>query len=201
MLKSYAEGHPVGQWMLEQIGIGPVIAAGLLAHIDIEKAPSVSHIYTYGGIAPNQKWEKGQKRPWNAALKRLFWIMGDCFLKTSGHKDSVYGKLLQQRLEYERKKNEAGDYADQAAEGLGRVGKTTEAYKAYKENKLPAGRILLRAQRHAVKIFLSHMHRIWFAWRYKKEAPRPWALEFGGHCDYIGAPGLEEEVAKYVKKG
>src|SRR5215467_2978497 len=34
-LDVYSDAHPVGQWLKSLHGIGPVIAAGLLAHIDI----------------------------------------------------------------------------------------------------------------------------------------------------------------------
>ena len=34
-LKKYAEEQLIGQWMMSILGIGPVIAAGLIAHIDI----------------------------------------------------------------------------------------------------------------------------------------------------------------------
>src|SRR5260221_713686 len=36
-LGAYAKSSLVGRWSLSIIGIGPVIAAGLLAHIDIEQ--------------------------------------------------------------------------------------------------------------------------------------------------------------------
>ena len=39
-LQSYAEAHPTGQWALSVFGIGPVISAGLMAHIDITRAPT-----------------------------------------------------------------------------------------------------------------------------------------------------------------
>lgn len=35
-LDKYTAGHPMGAWMREVYGIGPVISAGLLAHIDME---------------------------------------------------------------------------------------------------------------------------------------------------------------------
>ncbi|WP_348701051.1 hypothetical protein, partial [uncultured Limnobacter sp.] len=63
-LEIYAKHNPVGQWSLSITGIGPVIAAGLLAHIDITKAPTVGHIWRYAGQDPTCTWEKGQKRPW-----------------------------------------------------------------------------------------------------------------------------------------
>jgi hypothetical protein len=38
-LDKYSAASPLGRWARGVVGIGPVIAAGLLAHIDLEKAP------------------------------------------------------------------------------------------------------------------------------------------------------------------
>jgi hypothetical protein len=104
-LGAYAENDPVGQWALSNVGIGPVIAAGLLAHIDIMKATTFGAIYNFAGLNPNQKWEKGQKRPWNAKLRCLLWKMGQSFMKFSGKEDCFYGKLYKQRKDFEIKRN------------------------------------------------------------------------------------------------
>jgi hypothetical protein len=106
-LKSYAEGDPLGVWAMSNYGIGPVIAAGLLAHIDISKAPTVGHIWAFAGLDPTRKWEKGQKRPHNAKLKVLCWKIGESFKKFSGRDDCYYGKLYQQRKAYEVERDEA----------------------------------------------------------------------------------------------
>jgi hypothetical protein len=50
-LDAYASNHPVGPWLYSVYGVGPVISAGLFAHIDIEHAPTVGHIYSFGGYA------------------------------------------------------------------------------------------------------------------------------------------------------
>src|SRR5258705_7884994 len=76
VLDVYSENHPIGLWMKANIGIGPVIAAGLLAHISVEETPTVGHIWRFAGLDPTQKWEKGKKRPWNAALRTLCWKVG-----------------------------------------------------------------------------------------------------------------------------
>ena len=55
-LGKYALGDSLGRWSLEQKGIGPVMSAGLLAHIDIKQAPVVSHIWRYAGLDPTIKW-------------------------------------------------------------------------------------------------------------------------------------------------
>jgi len=52
----YAATKPVGQWSMSIYGIGPVIAAGLLAHIDIRRAPTVGHVWRFAGQDPTQRW-------------------------------------------------------------------------------------------------------------------------------------------------
>ena len=121
-LQGYAEGHEVGRWAMSITGIGPVIAAGLVAHIDIEKAPTVGHIWRFAGLDPTTKWGKGEKRPWNADLKRLCWIAGESFVKTSGHEREVYGTVYRERKEQEQERNEAGMFAEQAARSPTRSG-------------------------------------------------------------------------------
>lgn len=55
-LDAYSRSSPVGQWARAQKGIGPVLAAGLLAHIDITKAPTVGHIWRFAGLDPTRQW-------------------------------------------------------------------------------------------------------------------------------------------------
>jgi hypothetical protein len=89
-LGEYAQVSSVGRWMMEQIGIGPVVAAGYLAHIDIEKCPTVGHIWSFSGLNPDQKWEKGQKRPFSADMKQLAHHARECFKRSSNHPDHAY---------------------------------------------------------------------------------------------------------------
>jgi len=46
----------IGSWAKSIVGIGPVIAAGLSAHIDIRQAPTVGHIWRFAGLDPSQHW-------------------------------------------------------------------------------------------------------------------------------------------------
>ena len=176
--------------MMGICGIGPVIAAGLLAHIDIEKAPTVGHIWNFAGLNPFQDWNKGEKRPWNASLKTLCWKIGQSFVKVSNNDKDVYGKIYKKRKEYEMAKNEAGDYAEQAKQKLERfkIGKDTEAYKYYSEGKLPPAHIQQRAERYAVKMFLSHLHEVWYREHYGTEPPKPFVISQLGHAHYIAPP-------------
>lgn len=198
-LDAYSGAKTVGQWMRSIVGIGPVIAAGLLCHIDIKQAPTVGHIWRFAGLDPTQRWQKGTKRPWNGALKRLCWILGESFTKVSGHERDTYGQLYKARKAWEQAKNEAGDYADQAAASLAakKFGDDTEAKKHYDAGRLPPARIHLRAQRWAVKVFLAHLHHVWHEIELGTPPPRPYVLseaahlahpELAGHTRYRGPP-------------
>lgn len=180
-LDHYTKHHPVGAWLRDIKGIGPVISAGLLAHIDIEKAPTAGHIWRYAGLDPTSKWEKGQKRPWNASLKRLCWIIGECFVKVSGYDDAYYGHIWAKRKRYEEAKNEAGEYAEQARAIA--AARPTHAQRAtYEAGKLPQGHIHARAKRYAVKLFLSHLHAQMYRAHFGKEPPAPYPIAILGHA-------------------
>jgi Transposase IS116/IS110/IS902 family len=69
-LDAYSGAHPVGVWARPILGIEPIIAAGLLARIDIARAPTVGHIWRFAGLDPTTTWAKGTKQPWNGSLKR-----------------------------------------------------------------------------------------------------------------------------------
>ena len=130
-LDAYTSSHSVGVWAKSIIGIGPTFAAGLLAHIDAKKAPTAGAVWSYAGYNPSVEWLKGQKRPWNADLKKLMYLVGESFVKVQNNPRDVYGKLYKQRKEQEINKNLAGDFADQADLKLSKfnIGKDTDAYK------------------------------------------------------------------------
>ena len=56
ILSIYVDSQELGQWLSSILGIGPLISAGLMAYIDIEKAPTVGHIWRYAGLDPSSKW-------------------------------------------------------------------------------------------------------------------------------------------------
>ena len=190
MLQAYAEGKPSASWAMSIRGIGPVIAAGLAAHIDITRAPTAGHIWRFAGLDPTLEWDKGQKRPWNAKLKTLCWKIGESFVKVSNHDADIYGKIYAERKLLEEERNEAKQFADQAAARLEKykLGKTTEAYKAYSKGKLPPAHIHSRAKRYAVKLFLSHYHHVAYEVEFGKAPPKPYILTQPNHTHYMGPP-------------
>mgnify|MGYP000235817743 CR=1 FL=1 len=189
-LDVYSSSQDLGAWAKSNFGIGPVIAAGLLAHIDISKAPTVGHIWRFAGLDPTLEWQKGQKRPYNAKLKTLCWKIGESFVKVSNNPNDVYGKVYAERKLQETAKNDAGDFADQAAEKLKRfkIGKDTDAHKAYSQGKLPPAHIHSRAKRYATKLFLSHYHHVGYELLYGTEPPKPYILNQPNHTHYLSPP-------------
>ena len=192
-MDTFSDQSPVGQWMKSLYGIGPVIAGGLLAHIDITRAPTVGHIWNFAGLNPKVKWEKGKKRPWNAELRTLCWKAGESFVKTCNKDGDVYGHLYLKRKAVELEQNAKKAFADQAKEALETKTwkKDTEAYKAYVQGLLPPARIHARAKRWAVKLFLSHLHTVWYFVHYGKMPPKPFVLAHLGHAHYIPVPHAE----------
>lgn len=147
------------RWAYSQYGIGPVLAAGLAAHIDVEKAKSPSSVWKFAGLAPGaDKRVKGEKLPFNGRLKTLCWKVGDSFVKFSGQDECFYGKLYREFKEEEIRRNESGHYKAAAAEQL--------KIKNWKDDTITKARLLegklsdkhldMKARRKVVKIFLVH---------------------------------------------
>lgn len=195
-LDRYTDGHPIGVWLKSHCGIGPVISAGLISNLDITKAPTAGHFWSYAGLCPEQKRVKGQKVNWNPAVKRILWLMGESFVKVSGKEDAFYGHLYKKRKEYEQAKNEAGDYKEQALAKAPLVGKDTDAYKSYSVGKLPPAHIHRRCCRYVTKMVLSHLQEVWYWHEYGEAPPAPYVMVHLGHAHKIGIPNKPSWVKK-----
>jgi hypothetical protein len=162
-LKRWLEGpdSPLeAKWAYSQIGIGPVLASGLSAHIDVEKAASVSSVWKFAGLAPGfDRKVKGTKLPYNARLKTLCWKLGESFVKVSGKEGATYGHLYSRFKEEEVARNEGGAYQEAARRELSAKKFKSEdsvTKKRLLEGMLSDAHLHARAKRRAVKIFLSH---------------------------------------------
>ena len=193
-LDVYSSNHPIGAWMRGHKGVGPVIAAGLLSYITIERCTTVGDLWAFAGLAPGKVWEKGHKIPWNAKLKTLTaFKLGESFVKVSNQDDAFYGKFYKEAKSRYVAKNEAGGFKDAAASALERrkFGDDTTAKKKYLEGKLPDAHIHAMARRAAVKLFLSHLHELWRKFE-GLPAPPPYAFVMdnraGPHGHYIAPP-------------
>jgi hypothetical protein len=193
-LDKYTDAHVPGVWAKSVYGIGPVISAGMLAHIDIKNSPTVGHVYSFAGIAGSgqKPWNKGEKRPYNAELKTLCWKTGQCFMKFHNEDACTYGKIYEARKAYEEKRN-LHDNAELAAQILAtkKFDKKTEAYQHLSQGHLPPGQIDARARRYAVKLFLSHMHAVMHWVEFQRLPPNPYAIDHLGHTHFKVMPNAE----------
>jgi hypothetical protein len=146
------------KWAYSQSGIGPIIAAGLAAHVNLEKAQTPSAVWKFAGLAPGfDRKQKGVKLPYNARLKVLCWKLGESFVKVSGKEGATYGHLYAQFKAEEIKRNDSGGYAEAAARELRTKKISDKDTKAKLEaGRLTDGHLHARAKRRAVKIFLVH---------------------------------------------
>ena len=259
LLQGYAVANNSSIWAMNIPGIGPILAAGLKAHIDITKAPTVGHIWRYAGLDPSNKWYSakdapaivaeilGKKaatsrddveklaaqlgrnpetlyriattspkdgkprkltkaslasalstRPYNKRLKVLTWKIGEQFMKLSTNPKDIYGKVYAVRKQQEIAWNEALKFKDQAERDIVGVGKGTDAYKAYSQGKLPAARILLRAKRYAVKLFLSHYHHVAYCQEFGVHPPKPYIFTQPNHTHFIAPPCWNDTTMEIV---
>ena len=81
-LDAYSAAQPIGQWARSICGIGPVLAAGLMANIDITRSPTAGHLWSYAGLNPKVEWE--------ARKKVDEWISANCKGKTGIEESVVY---------------------------------------------------------------------------------------------------------------
>jgi len=206
-LGEYAQQYKVGQWLMAQYGIGPVLAAACLAHLEIEGRPTVGAFWRFAGLDPTSKWEKKTKRPWNAQLKSiLVFKMGESFVKFHGREKCYYGPLWKKHKDKLWLQNIRGQFSETAnADVAGKkYGKATQALRwvrgdyslaaveawlaAGKGEKppenggvgvpmLPPAQIHARARRWTVKLFLSHLHHVMHHDWYGVDPPRPYIFE------------------------
>ncbi len=60
-LDKFSMGTYIGEWMRSIVGIGPVIAAGYLAHVDITKCQTAGALWRFSGSDPTSIWLSREK--------------------------------------------------------------------------------------------------------------------------------------------
>lgn len=188
-LTRYVDNHILGDWFKGVYGISPVLAAGLVAYIDITKAATVGHIWSYCGLDPNRSNvldTSRDSRQFNQTLKRLTWLIGYSFKHFSKDDNCLYGKLYLERLEFETRKNDNYEYSDTAEMYLSHAKFKDEITKeTLKSGKLSEAHIDARARRWTVKIFLSHLHRVWYELHYGEMPSKAFSNEKLSHTKFI----------------
>lgn len=201
LLGVFAKEYRVGQWLQSICGIGPVISAGLLAHLDVRGCKNAGHFWSFAGLDPTKKMEKGKKRPWNGELKTLVvFKAGECFVKVQNNTNDFYGQLYATQKRKLIERNEAMEFADAAKLVLEEKSyrKDTVAKTCYEAGQLPPAHIHARARRWMAKLFLSHVHHVMFEDFYGERPMQPYSFEHcpGDHRHFIDPPNWPHEGGK-----
>lgn len=144
-IKNEVKNHPIFAWMKAQKGIGPILAASLIANIDIHKAEHISSVWKYCGQGVDletgkaDRRTKGKKISWNPFLKMTCWKIGESFVKVKGKYRTIYDTS---KVFYQNK------FPKEVKEGS--------------RTLYTKGHIHAMSKRRAVKMFLSDM---WLEWR------------------------------------
>ena len=162
--------HPVSDWLLGVRGIGPTMAAALLASGLDPAIDKPSAWWRFAGVGvvdgKNQRLRRGQKRSYNGFLRRTLYVLMGQFLKAhTTDKPSFYADLYYRfKEESERDRPEANRMAcpgtkagskKVACEGAGcsRCGGTgIVATKLHHH-----ARAVMLTQR----VFLTHLQEVW----------------------------------------
>lgn len=170
--------HEMWPWMDRVQGIGPGLAGCLLAHLDIERANTVSSFWKYAGLAVvidengvghSDRRVKGKKLGFNMELKRIcLGLVAGSFLRSGSPYRREYDEAKAYYMETKVRVITTAMRADAKAAGL-------EIQEGWTLKHCD-----LAARRKMVKLFMSHL---WQAWREVRglPLPQPYAYSVLGH--------------------
>jgi len=140
-------------------GVGTMMAAVIITQFDIYKAPMVSNLVSFAGLAPGKDRKvKGKKCSYNQFLRsKLCGVLGGSFLKCKSVPYSGYYYDTKQRLENsDRLVEERLRRVDRVKKKYKGVSTRTVAWKdAYPDHRHKA------AIRKMIKMFLKDLYVAW----------------------------------------
>jgi len=163
IIKKWVSHHKIASICTHTLGIGHILAAGLVSHVDWSMIGSAGRLWAYCGLNPEAKWEKGCRCPWNSTLKQLCFLMGESFVKQKNREKDIYGKIYQKRKDWETLLNNAiimcTPDGKKLFEKLENTSKEKEIELLYGKMKkygyLRPAALHSRAKRYAVKLYLA----------------------------------------------
>jgi len=186
IMKNVSE-HPLWVNFLSNVrGCGPIIAAVIITEFDIHKAPMVSNLISFAGLAPGKdRKEKGKKCPYNQFLKsKLCGVFGKGLIMAKSIPYSGYYYDYKLRLQNSERQIETG-------ERLRKEDKKKKEYKGQTTRDIKwkdayLGHIDQAAIRYMVKMFLKDLY---VAWRELEglEIRRPYEEEYLGRVHHAVA--------------
>lgn len=193
-IEAYVKSQRAGRWLLSLKGIGPILAGACLAHIDVRKARSAGAVQRFAGVDPTLEWNRGERRPFNADLKKTMWLIADSFVKVKNREGAYYGAYYAERKAQEEHRNETGLNAEAAARYLAkrtaRDAPDAEWAEILSSGKLPPFLVDKRARRKVINLFINHLYEVMHECEYGKPPEwRPYVIDVLGHKNYLTVPG------------
>ena len=143
MLAKEVHQHPLWEAFLSMVkGVGEGVAAVIISEFDINKAPTVSNLWSFAGLAPGKDRKvKGQKCPYNQFLRaKLCGVLGSSFLKCGSPYREYYDNM-KHRLESQ-------DWG-------------TKSKNPTDKKRPKAGHQHKAANRYMIKMFLRDLYIAW----------------------------------------
>jgi len=179
-IAKHVHTHPLWDAFLFHVkGCGEGMAAVIISEFDINKAATVSNLWSFAGLAPGKdKKKKGEKCPFNQFLRaKLCGVLGSGFLKAKSMPYSMYYYNEKTRLEnsevmvkeYPRR----GDQTKKKLKDVDPKAREVKWRDAYPDHRHKA------ATRKMVKEFLKDLY---VAWRTLEglEVRKPYEEEYLG---------------------
>ena len=183
------EHHPAWPWLKQVKGCGLENSAKVCGLIEIERADTISSLWSFAGYAPvngkAMKRTKGEKLPYNSQLRTMCWRVGGGLLRAQGCFSVYYGR---QKENYQQRFIGEGRKIVPAAQLPKEKGKKVENAAFISE-----GHIHMMAFRKMVKLWLACL---WLVWREAEGLPTrsPYALEHGHTTLITPAEMVDKEV-------
>ena len=199
------ESHPAYHWFSQVKGVGGENIGKVLAPIDIHKAPTISSLWMFAGLAPDadgrsMRRVKGEKVRYNSQLRSMCWRLAVCLKRARG---KFYHYYMDEKEKYTERFLSRGYQILPTPKGKwvclncgqswGRkrditpcCGNPSIEKRAKKEppGVIWRGHLDMMALRKMIKLFLACL---WLVWREAEGLPvrSPYPAEKQGHTKVI----------------
>lgn len=155
-IRQLARAYPIIDVMSEVKGIGPLLAAKIVAMIDIKRSNTVSSFWRYAGYGvidgARERPTKGERMHYNARLKTTLFILAGSFMRSGSPYRSIYDNA--------------------------------RAYYDANRPEWTPGHKHAAAQRKMIKVFLAHLWVTWRTMEGLPTRDL-YVMDYGGHTTYI----------------
>jgi hypothetical protein len=164
-IRIISSDYPIINKMTQVKGVGKLLAARLVASVDISKDDTVSSLWRYCGFATqdgrSERMKKGEKLHYNRSLKPVCYLIALSFLKSKSPYSSIY----------------------------------YEAKEYYSNNKTEWTKLHIHyaAMRKMIKVFLSHVWQVWRELEGLSTSP-PYIIGRENHTHYLRPEDFGWEV-------